>query len=73
MEQDQKKITEQSVAEECQHILNLRADTAKIEEQDISNIHTIKNKPQGKKNKTFFKINLCYGYGELHLFQRLSI
>ncbi len=47
----------------------MRADTAKIEERDISNIHTIKNKPQGKKNKPFFKINLCYRCGELHLFK----
>ncbi len=49
LEQDQKKITEQSLAEECQYVLNLRADTAKIEERDISNIHSIKNKSQGKK------------------------
>ena len=68
LEQDQ-KITLQSLAEECQRILDLGADTAKIEEQDISNIHTIKNKPQGKKNELFFKINLCYGCGELHLFK----
>ena len=39
LEQDQ-KITLQSLAEECQHILNLRADTATTEEQNISNIHT---------------------------------
>ena len=45
LEQDQ-KITLQSLAENCQHILNLRADTAKIEERDISNVHTIKNKPK---------------------------
>ena len=60
LEQDQ-KITLQSLAEEYQHILDLRADAAKIEERDISNIHTIKNKPQGRKNKQFFKINPCYG------------
>ena len=66
LEQDQ-KITLQSLAEECQRILNLRADTAKIEERDISNIHTIKKK--GKKNKQFFKINLCCGSGELYLFK----
>ena len=47
------KITLQSLAEECQRILNLRDDTAKIEERDISNIYTIKNKPQGKKKKKF--------------------
>ena len=40
LEQDQ-NITLQSLAEECQHILNLRADTAKLEERDISNIYTI--------------------------------
>ena len=68
LEQDQ-KIALQSLAEECQHILNLRADTTKIEEWDISNIHIIKNKPQGKKNKPFFKINPCYRCGELHLFK----
>ena len=62
------KITLQSLAEECQRILNLSADTAKIEERDISNIHSIKNKSQGKKNKPFFKINPCYGCGGLHLF-----
>ena len=67
LEQDQ-KITLQNLAEECQSILNLRADTAKIEEQDISNIHAIKKKLQGK-NKPYFKINLCYGCGELHLFK----
>ena len=66
LEQDQ-KITLQSLAEECQHILNLRTDTAKIKERDVSNIHTIKNKPQGKKNKPFFKINPCYRRGKLHL------
>ena len=60
LEQDQ-KITLQSLAEECQHSLNLRADTAKIEEWDISNIHSIKKKSQGKKNIPFFKINPCYG------------
>ena len=49
LEQDQ-KITLQSLAEKCQCILNLGADTAKVEERNISNIHTIKNKPQGKKN-----------------------
>ena len=48
LEQDQ-KITLQSLAEGCQCILNLRADTTKIEERDISNIHSIK-KSQGKKN-----------------------
>ena len=58
LEQDQ-KITLQSLAEECQCILNLRADTAKTKELDISNIHSIKNKSQGNKNKLFFKINLC--------------
>ncbi len=36
MEQDQ-KITLQSLAEACQRILDLGADTAKIEERDISN------------------------------------
>ena len=68
LEQDQ-KITLQSLAEECQRILNLRADTEKIEERVISNIYSIKGKSQGKKNKPFFKINLCYGCGELHLFK----
>ena len=58
LEQNQ-KITLQSLAEECQRISNLRADTAKIEERDILNIHTIKNKAQGKKNKPFFNINPC--------------
>ena len=67
LEQDQ-KITLQNLAEECQHILNLRADAAKIEERDISNIHTIKKKLQGKKSKPYFKINPCYRPGELHLF-----
>ena len=47
----------------------MRADTAKIEEWDISTIYRIKNKPQGKKNKPFFKINPCYESGELHLFK----
>ena len=60
LEQDQ-NITLQSLPEDCQRILNLRADTAKIEERDFSNTHTIKNKPQGKKNKRFFKFNPCYG------------
>ena len=50
----------------------MRAETAKIQERDISNIHTIKNKPQGKKNKLFFRINPCYGCGELHLFKDCS-
>ena len=68
LEQDQ-KITLLSLAEECQHILNLGAYTAKTEEWDISNIHTIKNKPQGKKNKPFFKINPYYGCRGLHLFK----
>ena len=68
LEQDQ-KITLQSLAEENQHILNLWADTAKIEERGISNIHTIKNKPQGQKIKPFFKIIQCYGCGELYLFK----
>ena len=54
MEEDQ-KITLQSLAEECQRILNLRADTANIEKRDISNIHTIKNKSQCNKNKSFFQ------------------
>ena len=44
MEQDQ-KITLQRLAEECQRISNFRVDTAKINERDISDIHTIKNKP----------------------------
>ena len=62
LERDQ-KITLQSLAEEFQRILNLKADTAKIEEQFISNIHTIKNKPQRKyiniclKNKKKLKIS----------------
>ena len=58
LEQDQ-RITLQNLDEECQRILNLRADTAKIEKWDISNIHSIKNEAQGKKNKLFFKINAC--------------
>ena len=49
LEQDQKLIL-RSQAEECQRILNWRADTVKIEDRDISNIHTIKNKSEGKKN-----------------------
>ena len=68
LEQDQ-KISLQNLAEECQRILNLRADTAKIEERDISNIPAIKKKLQGKKNKPYFKINPCYGCGELNLFK----
>ena len=44
LEQDQ-KVSLQSLAEECQRIFNLRADTAKIEERDILNIHSINNKP----------------------------
>ena len=72
LEQDQ-KIVLQSLAEECQRILNLRADTAKIEERDISNIHTIKSKAQGKKNKPSVKINPCYGCGDLHLFKDVHL
>ena len=49
LEQDQ-KITLQSLTEECQCILNLIADTAKVEERDISNIHTIKNHKVRKIN-----------------------
>ena len=64
-----KKKTLQRLPEECQPILNLRADTVKSEERDISNIHKIKSKPQGKKNKPFFKINPCYECGGLHLFK----
>ena len=50
LEQDQ-KITLQNLADESQHILNLRADTVKIEEQDISHIHAVQNKPKGWKKK----------------------
>ena len=63
LEQEQ-KITLQNLAEECQRLLNLRVDTAKIEERDISNIHAIKKKLQGKKNTPYFKINPCYGCRE---------
>ena len=53
LEQDQKIL--QSLMDECQCILNSRADTAKIEEQDISHIHALQNKPKGRKNKPFIK------------------
>ena len=69
LEQEQ-RITLHSLAEECQHVLNLRADTAKIKEWDLSNIHTIKNKPQGKP---FFKINPCYRCRKLHLFKAVHL
>ena len=57
LEQDQ-KITLQNLVEECQHILNLRADTA-----------LVRNKPKGRKKETSFKIIPCFDCGELHLFK----
>ena len=68
LEQDQ-KITLQNLMDECQRILNLRADMAKIEEQDIFHIHAVQNKPKCKKKETSFKINPCFGCGKLHLFK----
>ena len=68
LEQDQ-KITLQNLADVCQHILNLRADMVKIEDQDISHIHAVWNKPKGRKKETSFKSNPCFGCGELHLFK----
>ena len=52
LEQDQ-KITLQNLTDVCQRILNLRADTAKIEARDISNIHAVQNKPKSRKKETF--------------------
>ena len=68
LEQDQ-KITLQNLVDECHSILDLRADTAKIEESDISHIHAVRNKPKGRKKETSFKINSCFGCGKLHLFK----
>ena len=55
--------------DENQRILNLRADTVKIEEQDISHIHAVQNKSKSRKKETSFKINSFFGCGELHLFK----
>ena len=66
LEQGQ-KITLQNPADECQCILNLWADMAKIEEQDIPHIHAVWNKPKGRKKETAFKMNPCCG--KLHLFR----
>ena len=52
LEQDQ-KITLQNLVDECQLISNLRTDVAKIEEWDISHIHTVQNKPKGWKENFF--------------------
>ena len=69
LEQDP-QLTVQKIAEECQRIVNLRHDNAKIEERDISHIHTVKQRPHGKKHTNFsFKINPCFGCGELHLYK----
>ena len=74
---EDQKITAQSLAEKCQRILNLRADTAKIEERNISNIHTIKNKPQGKKINRFSKlfrvtgVENCIYLKTIHLNKRI--
>ena len=38
-------------------------NTAKIKERYVTDIHTLKNKPQVKKDKPFFNINPCYGCG----------
>lgn len=46
LEQDP-ELTVQTVAEERQRILNLRIDTAKIEERDILQVQTVRRK--GKK------------------------
>ena len=52
LEQDS-KLPLQNIAEECQRIINLRYDAAKIEERDISHIHDVKDEEHGKK-KFFF-------------------
>ena len=70
LEEDQ-KITLQSFGDERQRILNLRADAAKIEERNISHIYAVRNMPKiKKKQETSFKINPCFGCGELHLFKK---
>ena len=53
LEQHQ-KIMHQNLADKFQRILNLKADTAKIEERDI---HGIRNKPKNRKKEAYFRIN----------------
>ena len=36
------KLTLQKVAEECQQIVNIKHNTARIEERDISQVHTVR-------------------------------
>ena len=45
------KITLRNFADECQRILNLRADTVKIKKRDISHSHAVRNKPKSKEKK----------------------
>ena len=51
LEQDL-KLTLKNIAEECQRIINLRHDTAKIEERDTSHIHCVEKKKKKKKRNT---------------------
>ena len=66
LDQDQ-KIRLQNLAGERQRILDLGADTAKIEERNISHIYAVQNKPKGRKKESSFKNNPCFVCGELHL------
>ena len=46
------KLTLQKIAEECQRMVNLKLDTARIDERDISQIYSIR--PSKEKQKIFF-------------------
>ena len=35
------KLTLQKIAEECQHIVNIKLDTVRIEERDISHVRNV--------------------------------
>ena len=46
------KLTLQKIAKECQRMVNLKQNTARIEERDISQIHSVR--PYKEKYKCFF-------------------
>lgn len=56
------KISLQMATEECKRIENLRRDTVKIDEHDVSNIQTVKQRQQ--KENVARRINPCYGRGQ---------
>ena len=62
------KIRLQMVEEECEPIENLRRDTARIEERDLSKINAIKQKQH--KEHFAHKINPCYSCRQIHYYKQ---